>query len=665
MHQQIHEVKKSDCGCEHDHGSGALPQKTLIAVAGAFLTLGLILKWSDVPELWQMVAFAIATLSGGALVFPAAFTALMKLQLDMNVLMAVAVIGAWIIDEQAEAAAVVFLFSLSEWLEGLSAERARNAIRSLMAMTPETALRKEEDGSIREIKASEIALGELILVRSGQRIPLDGEVALGNSAVNQAPITGESVPVDKEPGDEVFAGTVNGEGSLEVKVSRLSSDSTLARITRLVEEAEGSRAPTQRSVDRFASIYTPLIFVAAILTALVAPLFFNGEWQPWIYKALALLVIACPCALVIATPVSIVSGLTALARRGILVKGGTHLESLGKLKALAVDKTGTITHGKQEVIAIRAVSDESEESILALAASIDSHSEHPIARAVIKQAKARKVSVPDSTRYRSIAGQGAEAVINGETYFVGNHRLVHGSGLCGLELEGQLAEVESKGLSLAVLGRRPSPDKSGEILGVISIGDALRKDARESLHALYAAGLERIVMLSGDNQRTVDAISHEAGIDEAFGDLMPDDKVTRLREMIVRHGQVGMIGDGVNDAPALAVASVGIAMGAIGSDTAIETADVALMEDDLGKLAEAIRLGKRTLGMICFNIVFALLVKAVFLSLTFAGHATLWMAILADTGATLLVIVNSLRLLGRSSGKNDEQHSREHRGHAH
>lgn len=651
MHQQTEKVEKASCGCEHDHGSGKLPQKTLIAASGILTGLGLVSKWSGIPEPWQMICFATATLSGGALVFPAAWKALLKFKLDMNVLMTVAVIGAWIIGEHAEAAAVVFLFALSEWLEGLSAERARNAVRSLMSLTPDTALRKSADGEIEEIQASSVQEGDLILVRSGQRIPLDGEVTSGRSAVNQAPITGESVPVEKETGDDVYAGTVNGEGSLEVKVTKLAADSTLSRITRLVEEAESSRAPTQRFVDKFASIYTPLVFVAAILTALIGPLLLGGEWQPWIYKALALLVIACPCALVIATPVSIVSGLTALARRGVLVKGGTHLEALGKLKALAVDKTGTITAGKPRVVALKSLAEETEARVLALAASIDSHSEHPIARAVVEHAEGRKVSIPASTNYQSVPGQGAEAEIDGSSYFVGNHRLVHASGLCGEDLEKKLGEVESKGLSLAVLARQPHGEAPGEVLGLISIGDALRPDAQRALAALHEAGLKRIVMLSGDNQRTVDAIAQEAGLDEAFGDMMPEDKVTKLREMIDRHGQVGMIGDGVNDAPALAIASVGIAMGAIGSDTAIETADVALMKDDLGKLAEAIHLGKRTLGMIRFNIAFALLVKAVFLVLTFAGHATLWMAILADTGATLLVIVNSLRLLGRSAGK--------------
>lgn len=638
--------KRAGCGCEHDHLSERHPQRTLIAVAGLLTGVGLVLRWSGVPTSLPAIAFTTATFSGGILVFPAAWKTLSKLKIDMNVLMTVAVIGAWVIGEYAEAAAVVFLFALSEWLEGLSAERARNAVRSLMSLVPETALRKSENGQVDEIPASDVAENDRVLVRGGQRIPLDGEVLEGRSAVNQAPITGESVPVEKKAGDEVYAGTVNGEGSLEIRVTKVASDSTLARIGRLIEEAEESRAPTQRFVDKFASIYTPLVFAAAILTALIAPVFFGADWQPWIYKALALLVIACPCALVIATPVSIVSGLTALARRGVLVKGGIHLEALGKLKALAVDKTGTITEGRPRVVGIDPLGDDSADSVLGLAAAIDSHSEHPIARAVVDHAGAARVRIPTSTGYQGITGQGAEAVIDGFTYFVGNHRLVHASGMCGEDLEKKLADVESKGLSLAVLGRRPTNGDPGAVLGILSIGDALRDDAGKALADLHEAGLERIVMLSGDNQRTVDAIAKEAGLDEAFGDMMPEDKVARVREMLERHGGVGMIGDGVNDAPALAVASVGIAMGAIGSDTAIETADVALMKDDLGKLAEAILLGKRTLGMIRFNIAFALLVKAVFLVLTFSGYASLWLAILADTGATILVVANALRLLG-------------------
>ncbi|MBN8457354.1 MAG: cadmium-translocating P-type ATPase [Verrucomicrobia bacterium] len=639
--------KSTHCGCEHDHSSSGLPRKTLIAAAGLLTGLGLLLKWVDTPVLWQAACFALATLAGGLLVFPAAWKALLKGKLDMNVLMTVAVVGAWLIGEQAEAAAVVFLFALSEWLETLSGERARNAIRSLMSLAPETALRRAADGSTTEVPAAEITVGETILIRSGQRIPLDGEVLSGRSAVNQAPITGESVPVEKATGDPVFAGTVNGEGSLEVAVRKPASDSTLARIIKLVGEAEGSRAPMQRFVDRFAAVYTPVVFGVALFSAVLPPLFLGGGWEDWIYRALALLVIACPCALVIATPVSIVSGLTALARRGVLVKGGAYLEALGKLEALAVDKTGTITEGRPRVVEIIPFGETDPDAILALAAAIDAHSEHPIARAVVTHAEERGLSLPEATEYQSLAGQGAEANVSGRRHFIGNHKLVHGSGLCGETIEAKLAEIEQRGLSLAVLGRYPGDGTKGEVLGVLAIGDALRENAREALDDLHRAGLIRIVMLSGDNQRTVDAIAREAGLDEAIGDLMPEDKVRHLKEMIERHRAVGMIGDGVNDAPALAVASVGIAMGAIGSDTAIETADVALMKDDLGKLADAIRLGRRTLRMIRFNIGFALLVKAVFLVLTFSGHASLWLAILADTGATLLIVANALRLLGR------------------
>ncbi len=622
-----------------------MPVRSLIAASGLLTGLGLVLRWSEAPAWLPTAAFAVATLAGGALVFPAAWRSLRKWRLDMNVLMTVAVAGAWFIDEQAEAAAVVFLFALSEWLETLSGDRARRAIQSLMSLAPETAIVRLDGGTSTEIPAADVAVGQTILVRSGQRIPLDGVVTGGSSAVDQAPITGESVPVEKSAGAEVYAGTVNGEGSLEVRVSKVASDSTLSRIVELVEEAEGSRAPTQRAVDRFAQIYTPTVFAAAILTATVPPLFFGEGWTEWVYRSLALLVIACPCALVIATPVSIVSGLTALARRGVLVKGGAHLETLGKLEVLAVDKTGTITEGKPKVVEITPFDDSGEEDLLRIAASVDANSEHPIARAVVAAAEDRGLVPERSTGYRAVTGQGAEAVVGGRTYFIGNHRMAHESGFCGDAVEASLAEIERKGLSLAVVGQRSAGDAVGRLLGVIAIGDTIRPNARNALDDLRSAGVGRIVMLSGDNQRTVDAIAGQAGLDEAVGDLLPDDKVGRVRHLLADHGLVGMVGDGVNDAPALAVASVGIAMGAIGSDTAIETADVALMKDDLERLADAVRLGRRTLGMIRFNIAFALLVKAVFLLLVFLGHASLWLAILADTGATLLVVVNSLRLL--------------------
>ncbi|MGZ0708796.1 heavy metal translocating P-type ATPase [Coraliomargarita sp. W4R53] len=644
--EETHHQEASACGCDHTHSSKLPSEPVLVGVSGALIALGLICKFSGMSTWLATLLFLAGTIAGGLLVFPSGWKAIRTLDLNMNALMTVAVIGAWAIGEGAEGAVVVFLFALSEWLESLSVSRARNSIRSLLSLAPETALRKNADGETEEVEASAVEIGETITVRSGQRVPLDGVVREGSSSVNQAPITGESVPVDKAPGDEVYAGTVNGEGSFDFEVTKLASDSTLSRIIHMVEEAEQSRAPTQRFVDRFAAIYTPAVFAFALLTALVPPLVFDGEWFTWIYRALALLVIACPCALVIATPVSIVSGLTALVRRGVLVKGGVHLEAVGKLKALAVDKTGTITEGQPKVVSVHPFSENSEDEVLTLAAMIDSHSEHPIARTIIDEAELRELSYRPGTDYQSMTGLGAQAILeSGKVGFVGNRRLVEEAGLSVDAYEEVLAQIESRGLSLALVGYLPDENSQGSVIGVISIGDAIRPDARAALERLHAAGIEKIVMLSGDNQRTVDAIAEEAGIEDASGDLMPEDKVARVRQLVETYRYVGMIGDGVNDAPALAVASVGIAMGAIGSDTAIETADMALMNDDIGKLAEAVEKGRRTLSIIRFNIGFALLIKAVFLVLAFLGIANLWMAILADTGATLLVIANSLRLL--------------------
>jgi len=641
-----HSENTTSCGCEHTHSDKLPSEPVLVGVSGLLVSLGFITMWLGAPPWVEILAFAAATLTGGALVFPSGWKALRSLKLNMNALMTVAVAGAWIIGEGAEGAVVVFLFALSEWLESVSAERGRKSIRNLLSLAPETALLKSDDGTTEEVEASGVKVGEIVVVRSGQRVPLDGVVVSGDSSVNQAPITGESVPVDKALDDEVYAGTINCEGVLEIEVTKVASDSTLSRIIHLVEEAEQSRAPTQRFVDRFAAIYTPLVFIFAILTALLPPLLFGGEWFTWVYRALALLVIACPCALVLATPVSIVSGLTALVRGGVLVKGGIHLEAIGKIRALAVDKTGTITEGKPKVIAIHSLSEATDEDVLKLAAAIDTHSEHPIARTVIDEAKNRGLSYTPSTEYESLTGRGARAQVeNGRRGFVGNYKLLEEAGLSVEGHEAILSGIESRGLSLALVGYLPTDDSPGEVLGVISIGDAIRPDARDALDRLHAVGIDKIIMLSGDNQRTVDAIAEEAGIDEAVGDLLPEDKVARLRELVDQYTHVGMIGDGVNDAPALAVASVGIAMGAIGSDTAIETADMALMNDDLGKLAGAMELGRRTLAIIRFNVAFALSIKAVFLVLAFLGLANLWMAILADTGATLLVIANSLRLL--------------------
>lgn len=637
---------KSDAACEHGHEASLLNRNALVVASGALLGIGMLLRWLEVgPPLLHTGCFALATLAGGLLVVPAAWGALRTRRLDMNVLMTVAVTGAWLVGEGAEAAAVVFLFALAELLESWSVGRARRAIAALLELTPQTAMVRAADGTSTELPVAEVVVGAEISVRSGSSVPLDGEVIAGESAVNQAPITGESVPVEKKPGDAVFAGTINGEGSLAVRVTRAANDSTLGRIIKLVEEAEEQKAPTQRFVDKFAAVYTPAVFIAALLVAALPPLLMSGSWSEWTYRALVLVVIACPCALVIATPVSIVSGLTALARRGVLIKGGAYLEAVGKLRALAVDKTGTITRGRPEVTGIIPIGDITEEEVLRLAAAIDAHSEHPIAKAVVAGAQSRNITWNESTEYQSVTGRGATAVIEGHPHFIGNHKMAHELGLCSSEIEARLTEIEDKGQSLAVLGHTPHEGCEGKVLGILSIGDTMRPEVSNALIRLHEAGIEKVVMLSGDNQRTVDAIARLAGIDEAHGDLMPEQKIEHIRRLMAEHRYVGMIGDGVNDAPALALASVGIAMGAIGSDTAIETADMALMEDDLTRVAEAISLGRRSLRIIQFNVTFALVVKGVFLILAFTGHTSLWLAILADTGATLLVILNALRLL--------------------
>jgi len=641
-----HEDTHCSSGCGHDESSIGLPRPWLVGISGLMTGTGILLDWLHLAPGWVVAAaFAVATISGGLLVFPAAFRALRGKRLDMNVLMTVAVAGAWTIGEHGEAASVVFLFALSEWLESWAEGRARKAIGSLLELAPDTAAVRGADGKFTEVPVSSLPTGAEFLVKSGGRIALDGVVIDGQSAVNQAPITGESVPVDKQPLDEVFAGTINGNGSLVIRATKVSSDTTLSRIIKLVEEAGEQKAPTQRFVDKFAAIYTPAVFLLALAVALIPPLLMQAEWSLWIYRSLVLLVIACPCALVIATPVTIVSGLTAMARKGVLIKGGAVLESLGKIRALALDKTGTITSGKPVVTEVFPFGGQSRSDILAKAAAIDVHSEHPLAVAVTRAAEQEGIQIAAATNYEASNGLGASGLVDGHPLFIGNHRMAHESGVCTPEVEKKLQEIEESGQSLAVLGHRPHEGCAGEILGVLAIGDTVRPEAAEALRLLHAAGIEKVVMLSGDNQRTASAIASQVGIDVALGDLLPDQKVDALNELLVSYRYVGMIGDGVNDAPALALASVGIAMGGIGSDTAIETADMTLMKDDLRKVASSIVLGRRVVSIIRFNVGFALLVKAVFLILAFLGYAGLWMAILADTGATLLVIVNSLRLL--------------------
>lgn len=631
-------------GCTHEHSNNRLVTVSL-AVSGVLVGAGLLLRWLQMgPAILALGLFIAAIGAGGWMLLPGAWAAVRGLRPNINSLMVIAVVGASIIGEWAEAATVVFLFGVAEWLEGWADRRAQRAVEALLEIAPKTATVKR-DGKFAAVPVGEVRVDETIAVKSGMNIPLDGAVLAGESSVNQAPITGESVPVDKKQGDTVFAGTVNGEGSLEIRVTKTTGDTTLARIIRLVKEAQEQKAPTQRFVDVFARYYTPTVTVLALLIFLVPPLFLGGDWSQWLYRACVLLIIACPCALVISTPVSIVAGLTALAKRGVLVKGGAHLESLAKLKALALDKTGTITEGKPQVQGIETLNQKSEQEILRIAAAIDDHSSHPLARAVVEYAKKQGVDFPRAENYQARSGRGAEGAVEGHDYFVGNHRFTHELGVCSEELERRLAVVESKGQSVIVVGHRPHGDCKGEVLGILAVGDTVRRNAAEAIRALHAAGIKSVLMLSGDNQRVADSIAKQVGIDVARGDLLPDDKVEAVKLLRAKHGSVGMVGDGVNDAPAMATATVGIAMGAAGTDSAIETADIALMTDDLGKIAEAIRFGRRTLGVIRFNIGFALSLKALFLLLTLLGHASLWLAIMADTGATLLVVANALRLL--------------------
>jgi len=643
VHQ--HDEKEEHDGCDHENGE-ANPWSTRSLVVAATLTVAaLVVQWTRVgPDVLFKTLAAAAVVLGGWFLLPSAWQAVRGLRPNINLLMVIAVTGALVVGEWAEGATVVVLFGVAEWLEGWANRRAQRATAALLELAPKVAFVKRDNGFV-ELPVDQVSVGDTVATRSGMSIPLDGVVLAGESAVNQAPITGESVPVDKKPGDEVFAGTINGEGSLEIKVTKATGDTTLARIIRLVADAQEQKAPTQRFVDIFARYYTPAVTVVAFLIFLVPPLSLGGEWSTWLYRACVLLIIACPCALVISTPVSIVAGLTALARRGVLVKGGAHLETIGKVKALALDKTGTITEGRPQVLDVELLGTASLAEVLGVAAAIDEHSAHPLAKAVVAHAKAQQVAYQRASDYQARSGRGAEGVIDGHAYFVGNHRFGHELGVCSENVETRLAAIEARGQSVVVVGHRPHDGCKGEVLGIIAIGDTLRPNAKSAISALHAAGVKQVVMLSGDNQRTVDFIAHQVGIDLARGDLLPDDKVAAVKSLREKHGVVGMVGDGVNDAPAMATASVGIAMGAAGTDAAIETADIALMQDELGKIAETIRLGRRTLRIIHFNIAFALGLKALFLILTLLGHASLWLAIMADTGATLLVIANALRLL--------------------
>ena len=564
------------------------------------------------------------------------FIALLQGRLNINALMTVAVTGAFLIGQWPEAAMVMALYAIAEMIEGRAVDRARNAIKSLLDLTPDTAEVRQADGSWNTLSAAEVPIKAIVRVKPGARIPLDGTVSSGHSAVNQAPVTGESIPVDKVPGDPVFAGTINETGTLEMKVTAEASNTTLARIIQSVEQAQGSRAPTQQFVDRFAAIYTPAVFAVAVLVAVVTPLFMSLTWMEALYKALVLLVIACPCALVIATPVTVVSGLASAARRGILIKGGAYLEDAYKLKAIALDKTGTITEGKPKLVAQHViVSTLPEVLILGWAADLARESDHPVSKAIAQGLKPGQGGV---SRFKALAGRGVEAQIGEQSLMLGNHRLIEERGLCSQMIEALLTVQEEQGRTVTLLASKT------QVLAIFAVADTIKDSSREAIVQLHKLGVTS-VMLTGDNTATAQTIAKQAGIDNAQGNLLPEEKLSAIEQLQKQYGPTAMTGDGINDAPALARANIGIAMGAAGTDTAMEAADIVIMNDDLRRIPEVIQLSKRTRNILVQNIAVALGIKAVFLLLAVIGTATMWMAVFADMGASLLVVANGLRLL--------------------
>jgi Cd2+/Zn2+-exporting ATPase len=615
------------------------------SISGALLVAGVGLSWAGVEGVVPVVLLALSTVAGGWFIVPRGLRAARSGALDMNFLMTIAAAGAAGIGEWGEGASAMFLFSVAQLLESFSMDRARNAIKALMDLSPSEATVRR-DGGEETVPVSDVLVDEVLVVRPGQRIPLDGVVVSGRSAVNQAPITGESAPVDKEPGAEVFAGSINEQGVLDVRVTKLVEDSTLARIIHAVEEAQGSRAPSQSFVDRFSRIYTPAVVALAVLVFLVPPLLGLGAWGEWFYRALAMLVIACPCALVISTPVSLVSGLASAARGGVLIKGGLHLENAGRVTAVAFDKTGTLTVGRPAVTDVVALDDSSNEEVLRLAAAVEQGSEHPLARAVLERARAAGVGVPPASEFEALVGRGVRASVEGRTLYLGNERLAHERRVCTGESEMTMELLEREGKTAVLLASDSGP------IGVLGVADTPRPEAVDAIAALRAAGIRHVVMLTGDNAGTARAVARELGIEDVRAELLPEDKVRVVRELEAAGERVAFVGDGVNDAPALAAATVGLAMGAAGTDVALETADVALMGDDLARLPFAVRLSRSTLAVIKQNIVFSIAIKAVFLVLALAGLATLWMAVAADMGASLAVVFNGLRLLrvGKDEG---------------
>lgn len=630
-------------GADHGHdtstGSGLTRLLAALALATAAEGLSFLVPdahWSK----WVGLAVAAAAIAlAGFSTFSKGLTALRHGRLNINALMSVAVAGAFVIGQWPEAAMVMALYAIAELIEARSVDRARNAISGLLALSPDTADLRQPDGTWKTVPVGDVPIGATVRVRPGERVAMDAVVTEGSTSLDQAPVTGESLPVDKGPGDAVFAGTINQTGTIECRVTAAASQSTLARIIHAVEQAQGSRAPTQRFVDRFAAVYTPAVFVLALAVAIAGPWLFGWTVLAAVYKALVLLVIACPCALVISTPVTVVSGLASAAKRGILIKGGVHLEQARLIKAVALDKTGTITEGKPRLVEWEMLASSLPRSQAEhIAAALAAHSDHPVSRAIAAGLTPNSV---EARNFSALSGRGIEADIGGQRYVLGNHRVIEERGQCSAEIEAVLHRHEEAGRTVSLLAT------ASGVLALFAVADTIKPSSAAAIGALLAMGITP-VMLTGDNQATAEAIGREAGLTDIRGNLLPEDKLAAIQAMQKQYGATAMTGDGINDAPALAQADIGVAMGAAGTDIAMEAADVVVMNDDLRRIAETVRLSQRTHAVLWQNIVLALGIKAVFLLLALFDNASMWMAVFADMGASLLVVFNGLRLMRAS-----------------
>ncbi|SHM59018.1 Cd2+/Zn2+-exporting ATPase [Caldanaerovirga acetigignens] len=598
---------------------------------------GFILKMKGLLNL-SVPFFLSAVIIGGFVNFKKAFYSLGRLELNINVLMSFAVIGAIAIGELEEAGVVSILFSVSEMLESWTVDNARNSLKKLIEMSPKTARVKKPWGVV-EVPVEKVKVGDIVEVLPGEKVSMDGIVVKGASSVNEAAITGESMPVEKAPGDEVFAGTINLNGFLEIKATKLSGESTLAKIVELVKEAEQNRPKIQAFIDRFAAIYTPVVLTLAGILTFLPPILFGYDWHSWIYRGLALLVVSCPCALVLSAPVAVVSAISRAARSGILIKGGEVLEKAGALKVVAFDKTGTLTKGVPVVTDVIPLASSFQEEVLYKAASVERMSEHPIAKAIVKEAQIRKIEMASAVNFTALAGKGTKGVVDGETILIGNERHFGKREMISGEILKELKRIQEEGKTTVLVGTEE------KILGIIALSDEVRETGKMAVAKLKGEGIKKTVLLTGDNRTAARAISKIIGVDEHFAELLPHEKVRVLEDLKKEYKDVAMVGDGINDAPALAAATVGIAMGQSGTDVALETADVVLMTDDLIKIALTVSLGKKTRRIIRQNIFISLFLKFAAIAATFPGWLTLYLAIIADMGATLLVTINGMRLL--------------------